>query len=105
MPSGAIFTTVTGYGMISGVFDWVPSPIISQGNYTIAFKVSDGHGGTSNAYVTVRLQTVSRASGLPISSPLKYVLIAGLGAIAVVVGERLWKLRKTRLSLVNASAT
>jgi len=101
MPPGAVFTSVTGYGAVTGVFDWVPSRSVPPGNYTIIFKAST-QGVASTTEVIVRVEAASKSSELPLFGSFYYVLIAGVGAAAILVSERVWRMRKTKLAPTNA---
>jgi len=103
MPPGAVFTSVTGYGAVTGVFDWVPSRSVPPGNYTIIFRAST-EGGASTTKVVVQIEAASKSSELPMFSSFYYVLIAGVGAAAIVLSERVWRMRKSKIAPTNAAA-
>ncbi len=96
VPPQAYFTSVTGNGTLTGIFDWALSSKTHPGNYTIVFTVSDGRGGVSTAKVVVEIVTVSRTSSLPFMGALSYAAIAGIGAAIIIVGDRLWRPKKPR---------
>ncbi len=102
MPPGAVFTSVTGYGTVIGVFDWVPPRSVPQGNYTISFRAST-EGGSSTTKVIVQVEAASKSSDLPLFGSFYYVLIAGVGAAVIVLSERIWRMRKSKLTPTSSA--
>jgi hypothetical protein len=97
LPPGARFTTTSGSGSISSVFNWIPTSSQGPADYTVQFTVSDGQGGSSTTQVTIHVNGVSGTSNLPsISGPFSYVIFAAIGVGVVVLGDRLLKQRKLR---------
>ena len=96
LPNGAYFTSVTGNGTLTGIFDWALSQKTRPANYTLTFSVSDDRGGTSTAQVVVDVLSVNRSSTLPLTSSLRYVAIAALGVAVIVFGDRIWRAKKAR---------
>lgn len=105
LPAGASFTPVSGTGgLISGLFNWVPSAGQGPGDYVVTFTVTDGHGGSSTAQVSIHVNGVNRSSSLPSLGVYWYGIFAALGAGIMVVGDRVLKLRRARLAAA-ATAT
>jgi hypothetical protein len=114
LPAGASFTTFLRQGpagthaLIVGSFNWKPSSSQGPADYTITFTARDGKGGVSTSQVTIHVEGVSRSGGLlgSLSSlgMYSYAIFAALGAVAIVVVDRLWKQRKTRLALAEQTS-
>jgi hypothetical protein len=114
LPAGASFTTFLRQGtagthaLVVGSFNWKPSSSQGPADYTITFTARDGKGGVSTSQVTIHVEGVSRSGGLlgSLSSlgMYWYAIFVALGAVATVVGDRLWKQRKTRLALAEQTS-
>jgi hypothetical protein len=103
IPPGAVFTTASGVGIVTGIFNWIPSNARDVGAHNITFTVTDGHGGKVSAFVVVTVNPVNRTNAW--MGVLPYVMLAGAGVGLAVIGGWVWRKRvwtAVRISTLQA---
>jgi len=103
IPLGAVFTTASGVGIVTGIFNWIPSSPRDVGAHNITFTVTDGHGGRVSAFVVVTVNPVNRTNAW--MGVLPYVMLAGAGVGLAVIGGWVWRKRvwtAVRISTLQA---